>query len=77
MGTQEETHERTVENVGFLVVVWLGMAAFVLIHSFVLLRAMPEQSRVLFRTAWFVGLGFVAVALAYFSLSGESTALET
>lgn len=76
MGTQDGTHDEAVENVGFLVVVWLGMTAFVAIHSFVLLRAMPEQSRVLFRTAWFAGLGFVAVALAYFGLFGESAVFE-
>ncbi|WP_135828645.1 hypothetical protein [Halorussus halobius] len=44
-----------------LAVVWVGMLAFVGLHSFLFLEAVDERTRSLVRAAWFGGLGLVAV----------------
>ncbi|USZ69741.1 hypothetical protein NGM10_16720 (plasmid) [Halorussus salilacus] len=62
----------TVNN-AVLAILWLGMAGFVVFHSLVLLWSVDGPTRASFRLAWFVGLGLVAVTLAYFRLSGTPT----
>lgn len=46
-----------------------GLAAFVVVHSFVLVRSGGEQTHAMARTVWFAGLALVAAALAYASLA--------
>ena len=60
-----------------LAVVWLGMLAFVGLHSFLFLEAVAEPTRSLVRTAWFAGLAGVAVLSATVVFRNGSTAGES
>lgn len=60
----------------FLMLVWVGIAGFVVLHSYLLLRAGGEQTRALFRLAWFAGLGVVAALLVYFTVRERPAAVE-
>jgi hypothetical protein len=63
----------TVER-AVLVVLGLGVAGFVTLHSFVLLSGSGEQTMSLVRTAWFVGLAVLAVVATFLSVQHRSTA---
>lgn len=52
-----------------IAVLVVGLAAFVVVHSFVLVRSGGEQTHALARTVWLAGLALVAAALAYASLT--------
>lgn len=56
-----------------LVVLGLGMAVFVTLHSFALLGGSSEQTISLVRTAWFVGLA-ILVVVTLLSVRHRSTA---
>lgn len=56
-----------------LAVVWLGMGAFVALHSVLVFRAGAEQIRSLVRVTWFVGLGVVAATILYSAVGEDST----
>jgi len=53
---------------GFLVVLWVGMLGFIILHSLFLFTGAAEQTLSLIRIVWFGGLGALTAIIALISM---------